>query len=65
MAKSPIKETVKKDVEGVLDLDGETTLIEVEGYEEPLSFNDIYSMFNGRRVKISMTLSVETRPEEE
>lgn len=64
MGKAMIKETMKKSVTGVLDLDNEEILVEVEGYDEPLELRELFAMFNGRSIKIDMALNIEHKPEE-
>lgn len=65
MAKANIKESMKKSIDGVLDLLGDEPVVVVDGFDEPLSFSEQFAGFHGRKVKIDISTSVEIRPEEE
>ena len=57
MAKSKINQTIRKSVEGILDLsESRNTKIEVEDMGV-MSFNDVFSKFDGEHVKVVVTVS--------
>ena len=58
MAKSKIKETNRKSVEGILDFDGEVIAIEVEEVGT-VSFHELFKSFNGKYVSIVVATSSE------
>lgn len=62
MAKINIKESMKKVVTGVLLLDGEEILIEVDDYDEPFNLKEMYSAFHGRKVTMSVDLKIDHSP---
>ena len=57
MAKSKINQTIRKSVEGILDLTSpDTVRIEVEDIGV-VSFRDVFSKFDGEHVKVVVTIS--------
>jgi hypothetical protein len=57
MAKSKINQTIRKSVEGVLDLtDSNAVTIEVEDIGA-VNFLDVFKKFDGEHVKIVVTVS--------
>ena len=56
MAKSKINQTIRKSVEGVLHLEGENIIVEIEDTGER-DFRDLFKKFNGENVKISISVS--------
>ena len=56
MAKSKIQQTIRKSVEGVLNLDGGKAVIEVEDIGG-VNFADVFERFNGELVKVVVTVS--------
>ena len=57
MAKSKINQTIRKSVEGILDLtSGEAARIEVEDFGV-VNFSEVFSKFDGEHVKVVVTVS--------
>jgi hypothetical protein len=57
LAKSKINQTIRKSVEGILDLTNrDVVMIEVEDIG-PVNFADVFSKFDGEHVKVVVTVS--------
>ena len=57
MARPKINQTIRKSVEGILDLSNrEAVLIEVEDIGT-VNFTDVFSKFDGEHVKVVVTVS--------
>lgn len=57
MAKSKINQTIRKSVEGILDLsNSEAVLIEVEDIGA-VDFTEVFKKFDGENVKVVVTVS--------
>ena len=58
MAKSKINKTIRKSVEGILNIDGDSIIIEIEDAGERY-FKDLFKIFNGENVRINISVSNE------
>ena len=56
MAKSKIQQTIRKSVDGILDLSGGNITIEVEDIGA-VNFKDVFNKFDGEHVKVVVTVS--------
>ena len=56
MPKSKINQTIRKSVEGILNLDNDDIVIEIEDAGEK-SFKELFEKFNGENVKIIISVS--------
>lgn len=59
MAAAKTKKNIRLSTQGVLNLDDEEVLIEIEDFDEPVSFKELYKEFNGHTVNISIDTKIE------
>ena len=65
MAKANIRETMKKSVDGKIFFDEKGVEVVVDGFETPFKFEDLFTEFHGKSVKIDMDTKTEYRPEDD